>query len=65
MTELEGFGTFTEARKTDKDAMREFVRNGVFQTNMRHDQLKKKFVSKFGSKNLKYFEKYVEQAVEE
>jgi hypothetical protein len=53
-----------EPTKADHKAMKDHVYHNVLNTNKTHDAIKKDFVKKFGSHNVKHFEKHVSDIVD-
>ena len=53
-----------ENNKKEIEAMRGWVYRQVEDSNKAHSDIKKEFIKKFGSKNVKYFEQFVSDIVD-
>lgn len=63
-SDIKPFGEFLQEGRGSEKEMKKWVFDQILNTNKRHDEIKKEFIRKFGASNVKYFEKYVEEAVD-
>tara|TARA_A100000171_G_C2066992_1_gene112829 strand:+ start:269 stop:715 length:447 start_codon:yes stop_codon:yes gene_type:complete len=64
---MKGFKEFRELseQKSDHKAMKDFTYHHVLNTTQSHPTIKKKFVKKFGSHNVKHFDNHVSDLIDQ
>ena len=54
-----------QEQATDHKKMRDFTYHHVTNTDKSHPEIKKQFIKRFGSQNLKHFDKHVSDLVDQ